>query len=376
MKKQSKLFNAIDRGNGLVSLLLYGDVGDYGDIKSEAVVSELMALEAQYSSINVHINSPGGDVFTGIAIYNALRASKANITIYIDGIAASIAGIIALCGKPLYMSQYARLMLHRVSGGAYGTAKELRDTADLIEGLEQTLSEMVAKRIGQDAEAVKARYFTDGKDHWLSAKEALELGIIDGIRDLPEAEELNEASTNDEIYKIFNNRLALEAQNPNTKDMALLDDIKTVQGFTNASEANVVDLLREQATKLEALENANAEKDARIAELEEKELTTLVNTAVADGRITEAQRQTYLNLLKSDRTNTEKLLESLPKTSPKPSNRTARLFTEGGGRKVDSFESKSWDELDKAGQLANFKAQNPEAFAEAYKAKFGVDYNF
>ena len=57
----------------------------------------------------------------------------ADVTIYIDGLAASIAGIIALCGKPLYMNKYARIMLHRVSGGSYGNADELRKAADLAE---------------------------------------------------------------------------------------------------------------------------------------------------------------------------------------------------------------------------------------------------
>ena len=107
-----KFFNTIP-GDGEVAILLYGDVGDGQKVDSGRVVSELMALQAQYDKIDVRINSNGGDVFSGIAIYNALRTSKADITIYVDGVAASIAGIIALCGKPLYMSPYTSVPLKR-----------------------------------------------------------------------------------------------------------------------------------------------------------------------------------------------------------------------------------------------------------------------
>lgn len=373
MKKDKQFFNYIPRGEGRVALLLYGDVGGYGEIQSQQVVSELMALEAQYEHIDVHINSQGGDVFTGIAIFNALRQSKADITIYIDGLAASIAGVIALCGKPLYMSQYARLMLHNVSGGAWGSAKTLRDTADLIESLEGTLAEMIAERCGMTAEAVKAEYL--GDDRWFTAEEALALKLIDGIHDLPEApQDLNENSTTQDIYQAFTNRLQSQAPNPN-KTMNLLDKIKQLPSLANATEADVVAQLRDlenKATKLEATEQALAQVQAELTELREKELEGIVNTAVTDGRITEAQKPMYLNLLKTNREETEKLLNSL--TKPQTPIRKATDFIREQGGASNAFSGKSWDDLDKAGLLAEFKSQDPEGFASAFKAKFGVDY--
>ena len=91
----TKIFNIIP-GSGEVTILLYGDIGDGGKVESGRVVSELLALQRTYSRIDVRINSNSGDVFSGIAIYNALKTSSANITIYnIDGIAAGIAAIIA-----------------------------------------------------------------------------------------------------------------------------------------------------------------------------------------------------------------------------------------------------------------------------------------
>ena len=164
----SSFFNVIP-GDGSAALLLYGDIGDGYKVESGRIVSELLALQSQYKKIDVRINSRGGDVFSGMAIYNALRQSKSDITIYIDGVAASIAAIIALCGKPLYMSPYAKLMLHSVSGGTWGNASVLRQTADQMEQLQKDLSNMIAGRCGMKAKEVQAKYF-DEKDHWIDAK--------------------------------------------------------------------------------------------------------------------------------------------------------------------------------------------------------------
>ena len=154
----SNFFNIIP-GNGTVAILLYGEVGNGQSVDSGRVVSELLALQSQYDKIDVRINSNGGDVFSGIAIYNALRTSTADINIYVDGVAASIAAIIALCGKPLYMSPYAKLMLHSVSGGTCGNASDLRRMATVMEELERNLAGMIAARCGMSTEDVSAKFF-------------------------------------------------------------------------------------------------------------------------------------------------------------------------------------------------------------------------
>ena len=95
-----------------------------------------MEAERVSRRIHVRINSNGGEVYSGIAIFNALRHSQADIRIYVDGIAASMASVIALCGKPVEMSKYARLMLHSVSGGCYGNKQDLQRCMEEIESLE------------------------------------------------------------------------------------------------------------------------------------------------------------------------------------------------------------------------------------------------
>ena len=102
-------------GTDACCILLYGDIGEYDDnVRSGDIARELLEAEALTGKVDVRINSNGGEVYSGIAIFNALKNSKADITIYVDGIAASMASVIALCGKPVQMSRYARLMLHSV----------------------------------------------------------------------------------------------------------------------------------------------------------------------------------------------------------------------------------------------------------------------
>lgn len=362
-----KFFNIIP-GEDSATLLLYGDIGDGYKVESGRIVSELIALQAQYGKIDVRINSRGGDVFSGMAIYNALRQSKSDITIYIDGVAASIAAIIALCGKPLYMSPYAKLMLHSVSGGTWGNASVLRQTADQMEQLQKDLANMIAGRCGMKAKDVQAKYF-DEKDHWIDAHEAVRMKLADGIYDMVTTEE--QPKTEEEIYHFFNDRLLTEPQNQN--EMALLDEIQTIPSFSDKTDASAIVAhikeLENKATKVDALQKANDAYKTQIADLQAKEVDAFLNTAVSEGRITKEQIPTMKKLMISDRAAAEELINSMKVQG----GARAVDFIDQGGAKT-SFEGKTWDQLDKENHLADLKAQNKQLFCSLYKDKFGIDY--
>lgn len=366
----SKVFFNIIPGDDRATLLLYGDIGDGYKVESGRIVSELIALQTQYGKIDVRINSRGGDVFSGMAIYTALRQSKSDITIYIDGVAASIAAIIALCGKPLYMSPYAKLMLHSVSGGTFGNASALRQTADQMELLQKDLSEMIAGRCGMDAKEVLAKYF-DEKDHWIDAQEAVRMKLADGIYDMDTSED--EPKTEEEIYTYFNNRLLMGPQNRN--EMALLEDIQAIPSFSDKADASAIvahiKLLESKAIKCDALQQANDAYKAQIEGLQKKEVEAFLNQAVADGRITKEQLPAMTKLMQGDRETTENLINSM---KPRPAGLRAAEFISQDGSRQGGFEGKSWDELDRENRLADLKAQNKELFCAKYKEKFGVDY--
>lgn len=302
-------------------ILLYGDIGEYDRIKSGDITRELLEAEAQYKKINVHINSNGGDVFSGIAIFNALRNSKADITIYVDGVAASIASIIALCGKPVHMSRYARLMLHGVSGGVYGTKTQLKDYLAQMEALEATLCEMYAPKLQLSQEEIKARYF-DGEDHWLTAEEAHRLGFIDGIYD---ADPLPEADTPEKVYLHYQNKY-----NQSLKESNMFEQLKKRPSFANcADDAQVlqkIDELEQNAAKVPGLEtekgNLETEKATLQTEVDEykrKEreaqeaaLDKEVEDAFGEGRITDQERPEFKNLMRSNPESCRKIIQGRP----------------------------------------------------------------
>lgn len=369
MKKyNTQFFNVVEGADGTAIILLYGDVGEGDAVDSGRVVAELTQVTGRYDRINVRINSRGGDVFAGMAIYNALRQAEGNITIYVDGMAASIAAVIALCGKPLMMSPYARLMLHQVSGGGYGGADWLRAVADQIDLIENDLASMLARRLGITSQEVKTRYF-DGKDHWLTAAEAVNMGMADGIYDMPDSADLSQR-TDEEIYTYFNNRLNGATNND---DMALIDDIKALPTFEDKADASAVVAhikeLESQSAQAEALRQANEQYKNKIAEMERKEVDTFLDKAVADGKITSEQLPSMKKLMAADRETATKLIDSMKPQKRQP--RAAEVFDED---KTTSMENKTWDELDRSNQLAALKAHSPELFAQKYEEKFGVKY--
>lgn len=370
IRRMKQKFSNIIKGDGKSIIMLYGEVGEGRSVDSNRVVSELFALENQGCKIEVRINSQGGDVFSGMAIYNALRNSKGDITIFIDGVAASIAAIIALCGKPLYMSHYAKLMLHNVSGGTYGNASELRLMADQMEELQNNLATMIAGRLGMEAENVAKKYF-DGQDHWMTASEAMDMKLVDGIYDMDEVS--NPPTTTEGIYNYFNNRFDFKPQN--NEEMALIDDIKTIPSFEDKADSSAVlahiKELENKAAKVAILEKTVNTYKNELEKAHKEQDDALINEAVKAGKISNEQVETFKNLLKSDRENTIKLIGGM---KGRASNRAMAFInpdTPSGG----SFANKTWDEIDKENNLAQLKNQDLALFKNLYKQKFGVDYN-
>ena len=364
-----KFFNVIEGADNTATILLYGDMGEGDAVDSGRVVAELTQMAGRYERIKVRINSRGGDVFAGMAIYNALRRTEGDITIYVDGMAASIAAVVALCGKPLMMSPYARLMVHQVSGGGYGGAEWLRSLAGQIESLEADLATMLSARMGLTPDEVIQRYF-DGKDHWFTADEAVNMGIADGIYDMTGGTDLSQ-STDEEIYTYFNNRYQGVPQN--NEDMALIDDIKALPTFKDVADASAVVAhikeLENKATKIDALQQANDTYRNQIAALQQKEVETFINQAVADGKITQEQVPAMTKLMNSDRQAAEELIGAM---KARQQRKAADVFD---GAKHEGLENKTWDQLDKENLLPVLKAQNLQAFAQKYKEKFGAEYN-
>lgn len=129
--------------------------------------------------IIVNINSNGGDVFSGVAIYNMLRRQKAHITVNIDGLAASIASVIAMAGDTINMPNNAVLMIHNAWTQITGDSNEFKKQADSLERINSVVFNSYLDK-NPDLDHALLRQYMD-EETWFTANEAEELGLIDNI---------------------------------------------------------------------------------------------------------------------------------------------------------------------------------------------------
>jgi ATP-dependent Clp endopeptidase proteolytic subunit ClpP len=171
----STWFDIKARAEAEADVFLYDEIGGFG-VNARDFISQIRASGAK--KINLRINSPGGSVFDGLAIFNFLK--EQDVTVQVDGLAASIASIIAMAGKEVRIASNGFLMIHNPWGGAMGDSEEMRQTADLLDKIRDSLVGTYAKKTGKDEETIK-RWMDE--ETWFSAEEAKEHGFVDTITD-------------------------------------------------------------------------------------------------------------------------------------------------------------------------------------------------
>lgn len=163
--------------NDTAEISIYDEIGFWG-VTAKQFAKDLKALGNNLKQINLHIHSPGGDVFDGIAIYNLLKNHPANKTVYIDGLAASMASVIAMAGNEIIMPENAMMMIHKPWGIQGGDAEDMRKYADLLDKVESTLIMAYVAKTGKSetdlAEMLK-------EETWLTGKECVEQGFADKL---------------------------------------------------------------------------------------------------------------------------------------------------------------------------------------------------
>ncbi len=157
-------------------IYIYDEIGGWG-ISARRFTEDLISL-GNLSHINLHIHSPGGEVFDGIAIYNQLKNHSATITVYIDGLAASMASVIAMVGDTVIMPKNAMMMIHKPWGVSWGDANDMREYADLLDKLENVLIPAYVAKTGKTTEEITAML---EQETWLDGDECVEHGFADKV---------------------------------------------------------------------------------------------------------------------------------------------------------------------------------------------------
>ncbi|MGG3808563.1 head maturation protease, ClpP-related [Geobacillus thermodenitrificans] len=205
LPKINKRFEVLNKAEfSEADMYLYGSIGSgwFADISSKDVKAKLDSITAK--TINIHINSPGGDVFESIAIHNLLKNHKASINVYIDGLAASGASVIAMAGDKIIMPKNTMMMIHRAWTFAYGNATELRKIANDLEKIDTAVTESYTSRfVGERSELERLL----DEETWLTATECKTLGfcdeVVDEIEVSDEEDEQKKTSAKEEILNKY-----------------------------------------------------------------------------------------------------------------------------------------------------------------------------
>lgn len=165
------------KANDTAEISIYDEIGFWG-VSAASFAQDLKDCGNNLKQINLHIHSPGGDVFDGIAIYNLLKNHPANVTVYIDGLAASMASVIAMAGNEVIMPENAMMMIHKPWGIQGGDAEDMRKYADLLDKVENTLIPAYASKTGKTPEELAEML---SAETWLNGKECVEQGFADKL---------------------------------------------------------------------------------------------------------------------------------------------------------------------------------------------------
>ncbi|MEG2937995.1 MAG: Clp protease ClpP [Vagococcus sp.] len=204
MTKTNKFWNMVILPNAEAEISILGEVVPTGwewegDTSAHSFKKDLDKL-GDIETINLHINSPGGSVFEGVAIGSMLKQHKAKVNVYVDGLAASIASVIAMSGDAIFMPKNAMMMVHNPWNVMAGNAKDFRKAADDLDKIGSSMKESYLMKAGEKLPGHMLDNLLDNET-WLSAHEAFNYGLCDEILD----ENTVAASVSDDLFAKYRN---------------------------------------------------------------------------------------------------------------------------------------------------------------------------
>lgn len=195
------------------TVYIYDEISWFG-ISAEQFIKDFNALDSK--TINIRFNSPGGSVFDGTAIFNAIKQHKSKTISHIDGLAASIASVIALAADEVRMAENAFMMMHEPWSIVIGNAEIMREEADLLDKVGGVIAKTYVDKTGKDEKEIKNLM---SKETWMTAEEALEMGFIDTISQTSEDEKAKATLFDLSVFANVPDKLKHAEKKATRKDM-------------------------------------------------------------------------------------------------------------------------------------------------------------
>lgn len=332
----------IDNESRSATFRIYGSIG--GDIDANVLAKTIAEVDdyGNVDSIILRINSGGGNVIDGMSIVSVLRSCKAATACYVDGIAASMAAVIAVAADKLYMMDYAKIMIHDpfYAGGGKLSPKERKALDNIKDMLQRVLS-----RKGIDQKEISTLM---EKETWFSAEEALAKKLCDGIVESKRKNELSGLTT-DKLMDFINNEY-----------QPIIDDMKEIAKALglpeNATEQQIIDKINE------------LHKDQ--AQWRDQVINRMIASGEKSGIVTEKNKDRMMRLAKADFDLFCEMMESEPKAASVPP--TANVTTvrlsqaiatlKDGKPANKSAKTWAWYQQNDPAYLDRLEKENPEEF--------------
>jgi ATP-dependent Clp protease, protease subunit len=211
---------------------IYDPIGyDYWDdsgVTAKRISAALRSLDG--ADVVVNINSPGGDVFEGLAIYNLLREYKGHVTVRVLGVAASAASFIAMAADEIQIARAGFFMIHNAWTGLWGNRNDLRETADFLEQIDDTIADIYHVRSGLSMDELKADM---DKERWINGRDAIDSGFADAFLPSDVVVEDTKNFTKEKVAAHKADILLAKAGMSRSSRRELIQDLKGTPGATN-----------------------------------------------------------------------------------------------------------------------------------------------
>lgn len=232
---------------------IYDPIGyDYWDdsgVTAKRISAALRSLDG--ADVVVNINSPGGDVFEGLAIYNLLREYKGHVTVRVLGVAASAASFIAMAADEIQIARAGFFMIHNAWTGLWGNRNDLRETADFLEQIDDTIADIYHVKSGLSMDELKADM---DKERWINGRDAIDSGFADAFLPSDVVVEDTKNFTKEKVAAHKADILLAKAGMSRSSRRELIQDLKGTPGATNQAKPSASNDVLESV--LQSMRNA------------------------------------------------------------------------------------------------------------------------
>ena len=351
------------------TILLYNQIGSsidgFGNY-DQGIDGSLFAEEMKYldkaglKKINVRINSVGGSVIHGYSIVSAILNCATPVETYVDGLAASMAGVVAVAGKKCYMMDYGMLMLHNPSGC---------DDKNVLNLIKSTLVTIFKNRTTLDEEQVNKMM---DRETWLDATEAMKMGLVDEIVSSGKKVKVQKSDSLKSLALVYNKII-----NPVNKMEKIINALKL---NVDATEETVVETFNSLNEKISTLEKEN--EALKLADVENKKIIDAIETEKKEAKakqiedmvnsygLKDEEKEKAVKLAEVDFDAVKNMLEKSKVVAPaKITDVINKDKSKGENR--DSWTMRDWEKKDPKG-LEKMHNETPELFNELYKKTYDI----